>query len=132
MEWLADSEAIDAPALQPMVAERVEKSVLVPLFEKARARPDTTAWVAFNDNLGSWAIDWLRARGVSVPDELSVVGFDESPRSLEYDMTSYSFGGRAALRAAVTFLLLPAPARRLGPLYEAPGRVVPRGTTAIV
>lgn len=119
-----------AAGVQRLVCGAVEKEVLLSLAEHAFADSTTTAWVAFNDVLASWSIEWLRARGRSVPGEVSVVGFDESPRALELDLTSYDFGGRAALRAAVTYLLRPALMRRFTPVYEAPGAVVSRGTTA--
>jgi DNA-binding LacI/PurR family transcriptional regulator len=118
-------------ALQHAVRDDVERRVVAPLLGRALERSSATAWVTHNDVLASWAVEFLTQQGVAVPAEVSVAGFDESPRALEYDLTSYDFGGRAALRAAVTYLLRPGLMRRFAPLYEAPGTVVTRGSTAV-
>jgi len=43
------------------------------------ANPDLTAIVALNDSMAIGALTMLRERGVTVPAELSVVGFDDMP-----------------------------------------------------
>jgi len=43
------------------------------------AHPELTALVAFNDSMAIGALAALRARGRSVPDDVSVVGFDDMP-----------------------------------------------------
>jgi LacI family transcriptional regulator, galactose operon repressor len=43
------------------------------------ATPDLTAIVALNDSMAIGALTLLRERGVSVPADLSVVGFDDMP-----------------------------------------------------
>jgi DNA-binding LacI/PurR family transcriptional regulator len=47
--------------------------------ELLSARPDTTAIVAISDVLALAAIDAARARGLRVPEDLSVIGFDDIP-----------------------------------------------------
>lgn len=44
-----------------------------------RARPRTTAVIALNDDMAIGVLSALRARGVSVPGEVSVAGFDDIP-----------------------------------------------------
>jgi LacI family transcriptional regulator len=43
------------------------------------ASPDLTAIVALNDSMAIGALTMLRERGISVPADLSVVGFDDMP-----------------------------------------------------
>jgi LacI family transcriptional regulator len=43
------------------------------------AEPGITAIVALNDSLAVGALSALRGRGVAVPDDVSVVGFDDMP-----------------------------------------------------
>ncbi|GAB3458690.1 LacI family DNA-binding transcriptional regulator [Actinophytocola sediminis] len=43
------------------------------------AEPKLTAIVALNDSMAIGALSVLRARGVAVPEEVSVVGFDDMP-----------------------------------------------------
>ena len=48
--------------------------------EQLLARADRpTAVFCFNDQMAIGAMDSLRRRGVSIPDEVSVVGFDDIP-----------------------------------------------------
>lgn len=42
-------------------------------------RSDATALFCFNDGAAVWAIEHLQSIGISVPDDISVVGFDDLP-----------------------------------------------------
>src|SRR5690625_6191352 len=44
-------------------------------------RPDYTAIVAANDQVALGIVHGLHDRGISVPDELSIIGFDDAPFS---------------------------------------------------
>jgi LacI family transcriptional regulator len=62
------------------------------LFDRALADRRITAWVAANDTLALAAIRYLRAKGVRVPDDISVIGFDNIPQhAFENRLTSYDF-----------------------------------------
>jgi len=52
--------------------------------------PDTTAVFAANDTMALGAFAALKARGLSVPDDVSVIGYDNSPlaKSRYLDLTS--------------------------------------------
>ncbi|MGY5804374.1 LacI family DNA-binding transcriptional regulator [Rhizobium sp. LEGMi12c] len=65
----------------------------VPIFETLNDKPSVeagldylfsaseppTAILAMSDNIALLAINWLRARGLSVPQDISVIGFDGVP-----------------------------------------------------
>jgi DNA-binding LacI/PurR family transcriptional regulator len=53
--------------------------------ELLAARPQTTAVIAMSDVLALAAIDAARARGLRVPQDLSVVGFDDIPDAATAD-----------------------------------------------
>jgi len=53
--------------------------------ELLAARPETTAIIAMSDVLALAAIDAARARGLRVPQDLSVVGFDDIPDAATAD-----------------------------------------------
>lgn len=53
--------------------------------ELLATRPDTTAIVAMSDVLALAAIDAARTRGLRVPQDLSVVGFDDIPDAATAD-----------------------------------------------
>ncbi len=63
----------------------VEVTVAEPTFEAAAAVVDrvvgsgVTATLAFNDQMALGVIAGLTERGLSVPDDISVVGFDDVP-----------------------------------------------------
>lgn len=44
-------------------------------------QPGTTAILAMSDRMALHALDWLRGRGIAVPGQVSVVGFDGVPES---------------------------------------------------
>ena len=54
---------------------------------------DSTAVVCYNDEIAAKLIDVLRRAGKRVPDDLSVVGFDNSPfaGSLLYNLTTVTY-----------------------------------------
>ncbi len=53
--------------------------------ELLSARPDTTAILAMSDIAALAAMDAARMRGLRVPDDLSVVGFDDVPEAAAAD-----------------------------------------------
>ena len=75
-------DAADRAALPPMAT--------TPFNDRAEARraaellldaaPATTAILALTDLMAWGAVDAARARGLRVPEDLSVVGFDDAPR----------------------------------------------------
>ena len=70
-----------------------------------------------------------------MPEQLSLVGFDDTPEALYNGLTSYSFNPKAVVRTLVD-LVLASPARlrregRVAPL-EVPGFVSERRSTAAV
>lgn len=44
-----------------------------------------------NDKIGLQALEYLRNQGVSVPRDISVVGFDNTREALAADLTSFDF-----------------------------------------
>lgn len=81
--WAALAEAGIGEAEVPMVAVRNDASnigaALAPLFDGV-ARPPT-GLLCMSDNLAMAALGWLEERGRRVPEEVSVVGFDDVPEA---------------------------------------------------
>lgn len=44
-----------------------------------RYREDVTALLCYNDGVAVWAMEAMKSLGISVPDDMSVVGFDDMP-----------------------------------------------------
>ena len=73
---------IDSLADHCMVIWREEQRFAIELTEAACGRlsePDVTAVVCGNDQIAVAAIAFLRSRGLGIPGDISVVGFDDIP-----------------------------------------------------
>jgi DNA-binding LacI/PurR family transcriptional regulator len=74
----------DALSALGLPAQSGDVRELTAIFDTAPdARP--TACVCFNDLIASDVLRWARHRGISVPNELSVVGFDDSAIARDAD-----------------------------------------------
>lgn len=78
---------------------------MVPVFERALAWAEASAWVCATDTVASAALDFLRARNVLVPRHISVVGLDDTPEASAVRLTSYNFNARAAVGYMMESLL---------------------------
>ncbi len=65
--------------------------------------------VAGNDPVAIACLEMLREMRVAVPDEMAVIGFDDSPEAHAARLTSYNFGLQNAARALVNHVLGPRP-----------------------
>ncbi|MBD3240801.1 MAG: hypothetical protein GF331_09470, partial [Chitinivibrionales bacterium] len=77
-------------ALEPVVHEQLE-------------RPTPDVIVGANDDVAIAVLDVLLARGLSVPDDCAVVGFDDSPMAEPAQLTSYSFNAPAVVLEALRY-----------------------------
>jgi DNA-binding LacI/PurR family transcriptional regulator len=103
------------------------------LFEKALTATQATAWVTSSDYVASRALAFLGARGVDVPGQVSVVGFDDSTEAFVHGITSYNFDMQSLVRAMIGHTLNPAAAPATGmrgTVVEIEGFITERKTTA--
>ncbi|MBD3343552.1 MAG: hypothetical protein GF401_00645 [Chitinivibrionales bacterium] len=63
-----------------------------------------TAWICANDDIASFAREFLFRKGINVPQQLSIIAFDDSHIALKKRITSYNFNIEAALEAALRFV----------------------------
>ncbi len=103
-----------------------------PLLASALEEPGITAWVAVNDRMALLARDHLTNKGVRIPKDMSVVGFDDSKAATDNDITSYSFAFAEIARKVLVSLLSP---RRLyagrdSDFTECDGLLIERGSTS--
>lgn len=72
---------IDTRAV-PIYETQSDEATIHPALDAIFAAPSApTAILAQSDRIALIAMDWLRARGLSVPGEVSIVGFDGVPES---------------------------------------------------
>lgn len=103
---------------------------LRPLFEEALDQDDITAWVGAHDPIAVAALEFLKKRGIPVPQKLSVVGFDDSLDAVLRGLTSYSIDEERIANAVMSHILSPPIRRshRTG-LIDVPGVVMARRTS---
>jgi DNA-binding LacI/PurR family transcriptional regulator len=95
------------------------------VFEQRR-----TCWVCANDDVALQCLTYLKEAGVSVPERISLVGFDNTPEASMAGLTSYDFSYPALAHAMLDHILAPTGvrARQRRPV-EVEGTLVVRGTT---
>jgi DNA-binding LacI/PurR family transcriptional regulator len=125
------------PRLQGRMGEALDdeaaRELQRPLFERALAYHDVTAWVCASDGPGVQALEFLAERGKRVPQDISVVGFDDSQDAFASGLTSYNFNAQSVVRVMVAHVLDPAralPGRRATGITEIEGYVTVRRSTA--
>jgi len=97
------------------------------LFEQALRVSDITAWVTLTDPCGLDALDYLRERGIRVPEDIAVVSTDDSLESLACGLSSYSHNFAAVVDAMFSHILSAGPASS-EPIWI-PGKVMVRMST---
>lgn len=104
-------------------------------LERARFDPaDSTAVVCYNDSLAGGLCAWLARCGLRVPEDVSVIGFDDLQAACTAPpLTTVSHMllemGRVAAREVVNMALHGGPSTPLRPLLV-PSQLVVRGSTA--
>lgn len=96
------------------------------------AEPDVTAVVAANDSVAAAIIDEVRKAGKLIPEDLSVVGFDNNYMSAALDLTTVHVPVEQMGEAACALLLDPGvgkPGRKTQILIDP--MLVVRGSTAV-
>jgi len=144
-DWVATEErrrgyhaALAAAGILPDPSLEIEADFEIAGGTRAAAevldRPDRpTAIFAFNDNLAIGAIRAARARGLQVPDDLSVVGFDDSEHAslITPELTSVRQPLAEMGRTAVNLLRRLLDGQRVETLHVELGtRLVVRASTA--
>ncbi|MBD3422375.1 MAG: GntR family transcriptional regulator [Chitinivibrionales bacterium] len=75
-----------------------------PLFEKALSDHRITCWITANDIIAMGALDFLAARVQGVPDDISIISFDDSVDAVEKRLTSFNFNVQGAVNAMINFI----------------------------
>ena len=90
-----------------LLREEALLQTMEPLLARALAETSATAWVCSNDAQALLAMQWLRERGIGVPERISIVGFDDSNHGQDLGLTSWSFSEFDLAEAMVRHLVQP-------------------------
>jgi DNA-binding LacI/PurR family transcriptional regulator len=94
-----------------------------------------TAWVGANDSIALGALRFLAGRGVRVPGDLTVVGFDDTEEAFLQQLTSYNFNAPAVMQSMLDHVLGYGRQRRSRTMPESveiEGYIAQRGTSGRV
>ena len=87
---------------QLKMAARVE-----PILNAAMLEPGLSACVGANDRMALLARDHFVKKGVRIPQEMSIIGFDDSKAATDNELTSYSFTFSEIARKILSYVLSP-------------------------
>ncbi|MBD3239533.1 MAG: GntR family transcriptional regulator [Chitinivibrionales bacterium] len=91
--------------MEDAIRAEIAHGRLIGLLDRHRAARTATAWVVVCDGFALDCIDYLRERGIRVPEDISVVGFDDTHEAFRHGLTSYNFNGQALMHAMVGHVL---------------------------
>jgi DNA-binding transcriptional regulator YhcF (GntR family) len=77
----------------------------LPVLEEVLSQADATAWIGANDHVAAVCVDFLRSKGLSIPAQYSVVGFDDTYEASLLKLTSYNFNSAACVNAMLGHIL---------------------------
>ncbi|MCB9495748.1 MAG: substrate-binding domain-containing protein [Fibrobacteria bacterium] len=100
------------------------------LFRGARAVPGLTAWVCVNDDIARLAVSWLRAQGLVPGRDLALVGFDNTLKAQDLELTSVGFQEEDLAAGMFAYVLDPSRWRSNGEAVH-PGSLVVRSSTTM-
>jgi DNA-binding LacI/PurR family transcriptional regulator len=113
-EYLAAIDAIDprpeyffppTGMTYPLVHQYHWYQFLLPRFEEALSDRSVTAWVGFNDTVALLAYSFLLSNGIKVPEDISVIGFDDTIASYGYNLSSYNFNVDGMITEALDHII---------------------------
>lgn len=108
---------------------------VAPAVDSLLPRTDITAFAAASDVVAMAAILHLEKRGLRVPADKSVAGFDDGYDAHLFDLTTCNFNCTAAVQAMVDFIVNPGWRPLSGDtrecVVEVDGYVKERGTTGV-
>jgi hypothetical protein len=108
----------------------VERRHVDPLMERLIGDGAVSAVVCMNDNIAIYALDYCTERGIRVPDDLAIAGFDNSPDSLYANLTTYSYDLLSLTELILRHLTgRKTPGARSGRVLEVEGMVIERAST---
>jgi LacI family transcriptional regulator len=85
VQLAAEQHGMDFDSLPLAIGDFSEDSGATAATTLMTSHPNLTAIVAFNDRMAMGAINQLQSMGYTVPEQISVVGYDDLPRSSDFN-----------------------------------------------
>lgn len=125
---LARAITEDRIPLQNLVRRYQHEQAVRAAWQTAAPSPLPDAVVCWNDTIAHACLELFVERGIRVPQDISLVSFDDSPIARTGDITSYNFNEGQILLSMLNWVLWPS-TRKSGSIVPLPrGFVVERGS----
>jgi DNA-binding LacI/PurR family transcriptional regulator len=105
------------------------KLYLRPLFAQVLDKSKATAWICSDEVTAYSALSFLRRGKKRVPEEIALVGFENNPDSVSYQLTTYDFNMRGIVQKALLAMTDKKVMSKMSRVSEVEGFVVERRTT---
>lgn len=104
---------------------------LLPMFKQALADKAITAWVMCNDFTATLAIDYLKQEDIQIPQQISIVAFDNTLDAMETRLTSYNFNNAGIINWMLRFIVRPSTfgGSKRKKVFEPEGNIIERQTS---
>ncbi|MBD3240754.1 MAG: GntR family transcriptional regulator [Chitinivibrionales bacterium] len=101
-------------------------------FDRYRLPSGATALVAFNDDVALVCLKLLRERRIRVPEDISLISFDDTAEASLVGITSYNFNESQVLLSMLDWVLWPRQQKGAGIAAPPQGFLSDRGTVTAV
>jgi hypothetical protein len=92
--------------IKTLCGELIDKP-LAHLFADVLDDHTITAWVGVNDIVALSMMNFLNSCHISVPEAISIIGFDDSQEAFLHRITSYNFNIHALISAMLQYVFSP-------------------------
>jgi hypothetical protein len=116
-------------SLVTMLSDCGSDSYLDPLFKKALKAGMGATWVCSDDKAAIIALNFLRTAKIKVPEEISIVGFDNWREAAEHHISSYDLNMNGFVQQALIMILDEKAFKARSVITEVDGYMVERQTT---
>jgi DNA-binding LacI/PurR family transcriptional regulator/DNA-binding transcriptional regulator YhcF (GntR family) len=104
---------------------------LVPFFSNVLQNSTATAWVCGEDKTALWALEYLQSQGKKVPENISLIGFENWREAREHQMSTYDFNMNGMVQQALLMIADEKILKSKPAISEVDGYVVERRTTRL-
>jgi DNA-binding GntR family transcriptional regulator len=87
------------------IADSSYRDDLYKELDKLLRHHEITVWVCVNDDTAYECLLFLKGRKIKVPEQISVIGFDDNEDSFYYELTSYNFNAPAVMNTMLSFIM---------------------------
>jgi DNA-binding GntR family transcriptional regulator len=109
--------------------DRAVAFYLKPLFDRALKNAGINAWVCSDEKTALSAFSYLSENGKRIPEDISIISFDNWRESYEHQLTTYDFNMNGMVQQALLMIVDEKTLKKMPAISEVQGYVVERRST---